>query len=244
MRIRAFTLIELLVVVAIIVALLAILLPSMGQAIAVTESAVCRSNLRQIGAAVQAYQADHFGTFPAYRFAENTVAGNTGADIKHHWFDQLRKLITGDPNVPDDFEMYRCPTDPNYQYDANRISFGYNYTNFGDVYYATKVQPTLAQVSQPAQSLIVADSVGVYSGTTKYWGSVISPLDINVIGGPTGAWNHYPLEPRHPNETASLLFVDGHVEGHDAEKVSNQIRGTVTEYWWDVNEGDRYLFFN
>lgn len=244
MKTRAFTLIELLVVIAIIVALLAILLPSMSQAMAVAESAVCRSNQKQIGVAFGAYLFDHRQTYPAYRFAENTSATTTGTDIQYHWFDQLRRKLTSDGEVPDDFALYRCPSDEEYAYSGDRISYGYNYTNFGDVFYATKVQPTLMQVSQPAETILTGDSVGIYSGTNKFWGSVISPLDINVIGGPAGAHNNYRLNPRHPNGTASILFVDGHAGGHDADELNQQIRGTATAYWWDVNEGDRYLYHN
>ena len=52
---RAFTLIELLVVVAIIVALLAILLPSLNRAVDTAHRAVCASNQHQIGAAAIAH---------------------------------------------------------------------------------------------------------------------------------------------------------------------------------------------
>lgn len=69
---RAFTLIELLVVVAIITALLAILLPSMGRAVYEAQSAVCASNKRQIGTGTLAYAADFQGYYPS-RFADATT---------------------------------------------------------------------------------------------------------------------------------------------------------------------------
>ena len=243
MKPRAFTLIELLVVIAIIVALLAILLPSLNQAMAVTEQAVCTSNQKQIGVGMQTYLADHYGRFPAYRFAESMFAGTTGSDVQYHWFDKFReRMVGGGDDVPDDFALFGCPTDENYQYDANRISYGYNYTNFGDAPY--NVWVSITQVSQPAETIIVGDSVGIYSGTTKLWGSVISPLDINVIGGPAGAHNHYRLDARHPNGSAAILFADGHAAAHEADPLNNQIRGTATPYWWDANEGNRYLYHN
>lgn len=61
---RAFTLIELLVVVAIMVALLAILLPSLNQALAVGQTTVCTSNVRQIAIAHLSYAGDNFGVHP------------------------------------------------------------------------------------------------------------------------------------------------------------------------------------
>jgi prepilin-type N-terminal cleavage/methylation domain-containing protein/prepilin-type processing-associated H-X9-DG protein len=59
-----FTLIELLVVVAIIAVLVAILLPALGKARRQTQSAVCLSNMRQIGAGVSLYLLDSMDRTP------------------------------------------------------------------------------------------------------------------------------------------------------------------------------------
>lgn len=56
---RAFTLIELLVVVAIIVLLMAILLPSLGTARKNAQKVACCSNHRQVGMAVQMYAQEN-----------------------------------------------------------------------------------------------------------------------------------------------------------------------------------------
>lgn len=58
---RGFTLIELLVVVAIVIALLAILMPSMSRAIKITNRTVCAVNLKQFGVANLSYCTDNFG---------------------------------------------------------------------------------------------------------------------------------------------------------------------------------------
>lgn len=60
-RRRAFTLIEMLVVVAIILILVAFLLPALGGAQQSALSASCMSNLRQVRLAGSAYAADHDG---------------------------------------------------------------------------------------------------------------------------------------------------------------------------------------
>ena len=64
---RAFTLIELLVVVAIIVALIAILLPAMGRAIYTANLAICGSHIKQIGLGATNYAADFHRSYP-YRY--------------------------------------------------------------------------------------------------------------------------------------------------------------------------------
>jgi len=64
MKRSAFTLIELLVVVTIIIALLAMLLPSMNKAMLRSQEAVCASDTRQIGAAFLTHASDNFGALP------------------------------------------------------------------------------------------------------------------------------------------------------------------------------------
>ena len=61
----AFTLIELLVVIALIATLTAILLPIFTQAWEKARQTTCISNLRQLGAGLALYTADHDTVYPA-----------------------------------------------------------------------------------------------------------------------------------------------------------------------------------
>jgi len=71
-----FTLVELLVVVAIIIALLAMLLPSMGRAVEMSNRAVCASRQHQTSALLLGMATDRFGVLPDW----------SGEDI--HWINK------------------------------------------------------------------------------------------------------------------------------------------------------------
>jgi prepilin-type N-terminal cleavage/methylation domain-containing protein/prepilin-type processing-associated H-X9-DG protein len=68
MQRRAFTLVELLVVIAVIGVLISLLLPAVQAARGSARRAMCSNNLRQIGIALNAFDADH-KAFPAGRGA-------------------------------------------------------------------------------------------------------------------------------------------------------------------------------
>lgn len=100
---HGFTLIELLVVVAIILALLAILLPSMNRAVEITQRTVCASNQHQISVALLSDAADHFGQL--------TGAARNSVDAHVHpaqiYETTWRRLVANGGLIP---QAMHCPS--------------------------------------------------------------------------------------------------------------------------------------
>jgi len=87
-KLRGFTLIELLVVISIIAILLAILIPSLGKAREKVKEVSCKSNLKNIGLAVQMYLDAYERKLP-----------NTGSSNQFLWYDSSgNRLAPGSSN--------------------------------------------------------------------------------------------------------------------------------------------------
>ncbi len=117
MRRTAFTVVELLVVISIIILLIALLLPAIGNAREVGRRAVCASNQRQIATGSTSYANDHNGVLPVFEtWAMHFVTSNPGVVVDPR---DLLIEIGGSPDT------YYCPShkelrrdDPVYGWDS------------------------------------------------------------------------------------------------------------------------------
>ena len=132
-----FTLIELLVVVAIIVALLAILLPSMGRAVYTAQLAVCASNLREIALGAFNYATDHTGAYP-HRPTWALKAGSKPNNIMFGTLDDRPIIedyidLNGVINCPLGEKVDWVGTNPASGMEAPyNLFFGYGYKTAGN----------------------------------------------------------------------------------------------------------------
>jgi prepilin-type processing-associated H-X9-DG protein/prepilin-type N-terminal cleavage/methylation domain-containing protein len=163
----AFSLIELLVVIAVITILAALLLPALNKAKSAADSAVCKSNLRQISLATSAYVQDT-GTYPrrdmfwmaaiqpqiAVVWPQNNYTNYDGNGVPHTYLGPGQSV-------------YACPSYNRIQgqflgfkdpftkvWSGQRGSYGYNY-------YGTGGHGTIAEQAELGLGGQLSETMGV-----------------------------------------------------------------------------------
>jgi prepilin-type N-terminal cleavage/methylation domain-containing protein len=109
---RGFTLIELLIVIAIISLLLTILMPTLNQAKELARSAVCLSNLRNLGPAYAMYVSEFHGCVMPSCYI------NPSGPRADHWEHYATLMVNlGYASAPDQAQV-PAPVPPDYTLDA------------------------------------------------------------------------------------------------------------------------------
>ena len=180
---RGFTLIELLVVIAIIAILAAILFPVFARAREKARQTSCLSNMKQISLSMLMYIQDYDERLPATGWAgTETVTWPDGTVEKgrNTWFLRIYPYVK---NV----QVFNCPS-------ATVEWGGQNTSAIQTGMNAHMANVKLATVTYPAQTLLVADTMGP-----------ASYVFLNYYR--TDRW----IAPRH-NGGANLGFIDGHAK--------------------------------
>ncbi len=148
-RLRGFTLIELLVVVAIMVLLIAILMPSLARARSQARSVLCLSNLRQLSHGWHMYADDHDEVLLPGRYAKapggmsnpaNWYKIANGLKYRPRWVATMGEYVglpafnfprTDDDRQDYDARVYACPQVPEW-IDERNYAYGYNHQFLGN----------------------------------------------------------------------------------------------------------------
>ncbi len=191
---KKFSLIELLVVVAIIAILASLLLPSLKKAREKSKSAVCKSNLHQLGLGVSMYADDNEGRIP--------YSGNFTGTNQRWW----NKVLKDFGYIPETEAAMTCPSLPypgdwttrNYNtYGAPRLA-----GRTGEISITGFSGFSITEVESPSEFFWYADSAKRVDGSLVQW---------NNYKYHEGATMR--IHTRH-DEKANLWFADGHVSSH------------------------------
>jgi len=215
-RCGAFTLIELLVVVSIIVLLVAMLMPVLGNARNTARKIACAAKLQQIGNAFGDYMADHQGRFLRYPTITNSamVYGGRAGDwtsaynsaTGHGPSDRLLNRYVGVPQnlTPADdatyeVKLFECPSDsgalggnPAWDHTYTDVGTSYAYNYWASIGGAPTLRDKgIGSAKQPDFTILAGGHPihNFFNGTDRQQ-----------------RW-HDPDQP-----TANIVFLDFHVE--------------------------------
>jgi len=173
-RRNGFTLIELLVVIAIISLLVSILLPSLNQAKELARSAVCMSNLKQLGILLAMYTNDYEGYLPPghYHIAWypmwSQVLGDEGRALGPSGVDSDDTMFGRDyAACPSDLEPLQ-PYPHNHSYGAH-YDYSYNPYSPFHAYDESKATPYVG--SSKLEDVLS----GAFMVTDATWGLFYTP---------------------------------------------------------------------
>ncbi len=203
-----FTLIELLVVIAIIAILASMLLPSLNRSKEFSHRINCQNILRQVGMAASSYTMNWNGCWVPvsgvggnwFNNSELRSALNINQNYVHYWPRSLicsRASLSLKSSYMDNFCVYYC--------------YGANYTDLpatGDRMYNIKNMGT------PSRSMAYADAMDFMIANHQSNAPAFYMLSKETFSTVTTAY-------RHPNDSANMVFFDGHTENLNWNKVYN-----------------------
>jgi len=239
---NAFTLIELLVVIAILALLAALLLPSLARGEAGAQSAVCKSNLRQLGISLQTFLSEnHY--YPENRF--QTKPGSP-PNSERLWLGKLVREGPGISQPSTNFQragVWRCPTAGwshsmlNGNDDSWITDYGYNDDKFSgrgardsankyglQGHYAQDTNWASVSFKPIAESEVVAPSEMMAIGDCFEANALFMRRQIEVFE------EFGNILTRHQGK-ANVVFCDGHVESPTLKFLFADTSDTALARW-------------
>ena len=200
-RFTAFTLIELLVSISIIAVLVALIFPVAKSARDAGKLAKCSSNLRQLGAAAQAYMGENQNRVPMRAYED---PGDPFSGGGYHWVGHLYPYL-GYNGTEARAPVLRCPADSSKQLRTYRYNAANSITSSSiNASYITDIP----RPSKLPMLFCIAYTGPNNLGLWDYWESIWhSAAD---AANPAGAVNNYP-RPHFKGKAINMLYYDGHV---------------------------------
>ena len=242
----AFTVPELLAVIAVIMIIIALLLPALGKARDAAKAAVCKSNEHQLGLAIRSYGLENDRYFPVgvmpgtgewlwppalRRHAPDLAVFNcTTDDEQTRW---VKRSNPGSPAHPSGWEK------DEYRLGAGRGSFfSYGMNVWGapccaDAY-GTGTYYNHATLGERKMTTMVAPSNFIVLGDSNWDTTVGGDVNWSAYIG-MYALRQYPLEVHQGK--ANILHGDGHVEAMPrTDFVTFSADPTVLKRWHRDNQ--------
>ena len=210
---RAFTLIEVLVVIAIILILAAILIPSLNSALESTKATKDLSNLRQIGALMQAYLNDKDGILPVI-----TLAPGIGTNLSPVIY----------PKYVATKKVFQSPFDKRTASEGDNapVSYGINVNMYAA---SPGIAGNTARIVSSSSTILMAPNYNGNPAVGASWRGVATAVPNLAAGGGAGM----TIGTQRSGQKINALFCDLHVEtmvfGPNGSPAAGSFKDTSTD---------------